>query len=130
MKRFAIVILCVATVSGLAFMTSPVARAEDAKCGEKGQPNCPLQGWMEKNMQDLLDKEDLKALAGSFEKAAKLVPDAKWNDGENGWAKIAAAGAAAAKAGDRSAVQKSCKGCHKAWRSEYKKQFRTRPVSG
>ena len=69
-------------------------------------------------------------LATSLEKAAKFVPDPKWNDGENGWAKLANDGAAAAKAGDAEAVQKACKSCHKAWRSEYKKQFRMKPVPG
>ena len=129
MKSFAIALSFVAAVSGLAFVSSPAARAEDAKCGEKGQPDCPLQGWMEKNMQEAFEKKDMKALATSLEKAAKFAPDPKWNEGDNGWAKLANDGAAAAKAGDAEGVQKSCKSCHKAWRSEYKKQFRTRPVS-
>jgi cytochrome c556 len=128
MKRFAIVLSFVAAVSGLALISSPAVRADDAKCGEKGQPSCPLQGWMEKNMQDPFDAKDLKTVAASFEKVAKMAPDPKWNDGANGWSKLATDGAAAAKAGNADEAQKSCKGCHKAWRSEYKKTFRTRPV--
>ena len=130
MKRFAIALSFVAAVSGLALMSSPAARADDAKCGDKGQPSCPLQGWMEKNMQDPFEKKDLKTVAASLEKAAKFVPDPKWNDGENGWAKIANEGAAAAKAGNVEDVQKACKSCHKAWRNEFKKTFRMRPISG
>lgn len=129
MKRFAIALSFTLLVSGLALVRQPQARAEGA-CGEKGQPKCPLQGWMEKNMQDPLDAKDLKTVAASLEKAAKLVPDPKWNDGANGWAKTATAGAAAAKAGDFKATQAACKACHKAWRNEYKKQFRSKPVSG
>jgi hypothetical protein len=129
MKRFSIVLTFVAAVSGVALFASPRVRA-DGTCGEKGQPSCPLQGWMEKNMQDPLDKKDLKAVAASLEKAATFVPDPKWNDGPTGWAKIAKDGAAAAKAGDLAATQQTCKSCHKAWRNEYKKQFRMRPISG
>ena len=112
MKRFAIVLTFTAAVSALALVSLPQVRAEDGKCGEKGQPSCPLQGWMEKNMQDPLDKKDLKTVAASLEKAAKFVPDPKWNDGPTGWAKIANDGAAAAKAGDAAGTQAACKACH------------------
>ena len=56
------------------------------------------------------------------------MPNPKWNEGETGWAKIAKAGAAAAKAGDAAATGAACKSCHKAWRNQYKKEFRMRPV--
>jgi cytochrome c556 len=130
MKRFSVVLMLVAVVSaGSLLVRQPQVRA-DAPCGEKGQPSCPLQGWMEKNMQGPFDKKDLKKLAESLEKAASFVPDPKWNDGEKGWAKLAKDGAAAAKAGDFAGTQQACKACHKAWRNEYKKQFRLRPISG
>jgi hypothetical protein len=130
MKRFSIALTFTALLSGLALVRLPQARADETKCGEKGQPRCPLQGWMEKNMQDPFDKKDLKKLAESLDKAAGFAPDPQWNTGEKGWAKIAKDGAAAAKAGDFGGTQQACKTCHKAWRSEYKKQFRVRPVSG
>jgi cytochrome c556 len=129
MKRFALALSLVASISTLAVLL-PRVHAEDGACGEKGQPRCPLQGWMEKNMQDPFDKKDLKKLAESLEKAAAFVPDPKWNSGDKGWAKIAKDGAAAAKAGDFKTVQQTCKSCHKAWRTDYKKQFRNRPISG
>src|SRR5438045_9614740 len=100
MSRFGIVLGFTAVVSALALASSSRVRAEDGKCGEKGQPSCPLQGWMEKNMQDPFDKKDLKALAASLEKAAQFAPDPKWNDGDTGWVKIDKDGAAAAKAGN------------------------------
>lgn len=130
MKRFSIVLGFTALVAGLALAGQREVRADDAACGEKGQPHCPLQGWMEKNMQEPFDKKDLKTVAVSLEKAAKFVPDPKWNDGPDGWAKWANDGAAAAKKGDADGAQKSCKGCHKAWRNQYKKDFRKHPVAG
>jgi len=128
MKRFGIVVLFSIAVAGLGF-GSFRARAEDAKCGEKGQPSCPLQGWMEKNVGDPMDAKDLAKVAASLEKVVKFVPDPKWNEGDTGWAKIAKAGAAAAKAGDAAATGAACKACHKAWRNQYKKEFRMRPIS-
>ena len=129
MKRFTIVLVAVGLVSGVALFL-PKVSAEDAKCGEKGQPSCPLQGWMEENMDKPFKAKDLKKVAESLEKAAGFVPDPKWNEGANGWAKLAKDGAAAAKAGDADAVQQTCKSCHKAWRSEYKKEHRMNPVKG
>jgi hypothetical protein len=128
-KRLSIVLSLSVIVAALALSGRSV-RAEEAKCGEKGQPDCPLQGWMEKNMQVPFEAKDLKALAEALGKAAKMAPDPKWNDGATGWAKIANDAAAAAKAGNFEAVQQACKACHKAWRSKYKKEHRPRPITG
>lgn len=128
MKRLFMVLSGMAMVSGLALLDQPQVRAEDAKCGEKGQPDCPLQGWMEKNMQDPFDAKDWKTVAASLEKAAGFAPDPSWNTGDTGWSKIAKDGAAAAKAGNEEGVQQACKACHKAWRSKYKKEHRTHPI--
>jgi cytochrome c556 len=129
MKR----LLCVLVVSGFvaaaALVQQPNVQAADA-CGEKGQPSCPLQGWMEKNMDPAVDAKDGKALAAALEKSVAFVPDPKWNDGDTGWTKLAREGAAAAKSGDIAAAKKSCKSCHKAWRDKYKTQFRLKPVKG
>lgn len=128
MKRLMMVFTGMAIVSALALVGQPQVKAEDAKCGEKGQPDCPLQGWMEKNLQDPFDAKDLKGVAAGLEKASAFAPDPSWNDGDTGWSKIAKEGAAAAKAGDSEGAQKACKTCHKAWRSKYKKEFRTKAV--
>ena len=100
-----------------------------AACGAKGQTPCPLQGWMEKNMQTFVDKSDAKGLAPAFEKVLTLVPDPKWNSGDPNWASIAKAGGDAAKAGDLAGAKASCKSCHKAFRDKYKKDFRMKPVN-
>lgn len=130
MKRLVTVLFVSGAVAVAALLVQqPAAQAGDT-CGGKGQPSCPLQDWMEKNMDGAVEKGDAKALAAAFEKSAALAPDPKWNDGDNGWTKIAKAGAAAAKSGDIAAAKKECKSCHKAWRDKYKKEFRTKPVKG
>ena len=128
MTRFGIVALLAALVATTAVLSSD-AQAEDAdKCGGKGQESCPLQGWMEKNIDGPMEKKDFAALEKGLTKVATLVPDPKWNEGDKGWATIAKAGAAAAKAKDMDALKASCKSCHKAWRKKYKAEFRMRPV--
>jgi len=102
-------------------------RADEA-CGEKGQKSCPLQGWMEDNVQAPLDDGNLKKVAEALEKAATFAPDKKWDEGDSGWSATAKKGAAAAKAGDLKAVKASCKTCHKAFRKDYKAKHRMRAV--
>lgn len=111
---------------GCVMVSSGVA-AEDT-CGGKGQKPCPLQGWMEDNVEAPFKAGDMDKVAAALEKASKLAPDPKWNEGDTGWEKLAKQGAAAAKAGDKKALKASCKGCHKAHRKQYQKQHRTRPI--
>ena len=129
MKRLMWVLVMCGAVAATALVQQPRVRA-DGTCGEKGQPSCPLQGWMEKNMDPAVDKKDGKALAEAFDKTSAFVPDPKWNDGENGWSKLSKEGADAAKSGDIAAAKKTCKSCHKAWRDKYKKEFRMKPIKG
>lgn len=107
----------------------PATGAAAAPCGEKGQPPCPLQGWMERNLQKPLDDGDLARVAKSLARVPKLVPEPSWNEGEQGWSKIADGAAAAAKAKDADAVEQGCKTCHRTWRKKYKQSFRLRPVN-
>ncbi|MEY4582712.1 MAG: hypothetical protein RL701_7415 [Pseudomonadota bacterium] len=128
MKRLVSVLVVSGVVAAAALLQQPTTVHAGGACGEKGQPSCPLQGWMEKNMDPAVEKADTKALALAFEKTIALVPDPAWNEGENGWTKISKEGAAAAKSGDLAAAKKTCKSCHKAWRDKYKKEFRTKAV--
>lgn len=109
----------------LGYASTPSARAAGGTCGEKGQPSCPLQGWMEKNMDEATKAGDTKALVGAFQQVAKFVPDPKWNQGDNSWASISKAGADAAAKGDLAGAKAQCKSCHKAFRDKYKASFRT-----
>jgi hypothetical protein len=81
---------------------------------------------MEDHLQSAMDKSDLAAIAAGLASATRLVPDASWNTGAQGWSTIANAGAAAAKQGDMAATKQACKTCHKTWRSKYKESFRLR----
>ena len=130
MKRFGLVVMLGGLTAVAALVTTPSAQAKDDKCGEKGQPSCPLQGWMEKNVQMPMEDKDYKKLAASLEKAATFVPDPAWNKGDNSWEKLAKASATAAKTGDLKTIKKSCKTCHKAWRKKYKAEHRKKPIKG
>jgi hypothetical protein len=111
----------------LGYVSMPSARA-DGTCGGKGQPSCPLQGWMEKQMDEPTKAGDTKALATAFQQVAKFVPDPKWNAGDQGWAAIAKSGADAAAKGDLAGAKATCKTCHKAFRDKYKASFRMQPL--
>jgi hypothetical protein len=108
---------------------SVAAAAAAGPCGDKGQPPCPLQGWMEHNLQQPLDAGDLAHVAAGLARLAHFAPDASWNAGATGWDKLATDATAAAKAGDVARVKQACKTCHKAWRAKYKASFRQRAVA-
>jgi len=126
MKRFAIVAVMAAAVLAGSLFEQPKAQAEDDEACKGGK--CPLHDWMEKELQEPMDAGDLKKVAASLEKVGSYAPDPKWNEGDNGWSKLAKEGAAAAKAGDAKAVGATCKSCHKAWRKEYKEKHRSKAL--
>ena len=95
-----------------------------AACGGPGLPPCPLQAWMRANVAAPLAANNSAALAAGLERAAGLSPDPSFSS----WSSIASQGAAAAKKGDIAGARASCKACHDAWREQYKKKYRTRPI--
>lgn len=94
------------------------------KCGKPGQPACPLQQWMRKNLAKPLASNDLAAVAASLDAIATRAPDPAWAS----WATYAQEGAAAARAGDVAKARKACSGCHGEWRKLYRDEYRSRPV--
>jgi hypothetical protein len=126
MKRFAIVAVMAAAVFAGALYEQPKASADDDDACKGGK--CPLHDWMEKELQEPMDAGDLKKVAAGLEKLGGYAPDPKWNEGDNGWSKLAKDGAAAAKAGDAKAAGATCKSCHKAWRKEYKEKHRSKAL--
>ena len=102
----------------------PVAPAQGGECGKPGQPPCPLQDWMRKNVAASLASNDAASLSIALERAAKLTPDPAWAT----WVSAASSGAEAAKKGDIAGARAACKTCHDAWRTTYREQFRMRPV--
>lgn len=129
MRQAATLLLLAAVLFGVGFTAAFSAVAEDAKCDES-EPGCSLQRWMSNHVDAALKKKDLEGVGRALQTAADCAPDPKWNEGDKGWANIAKAGAAAAKAGNLSAVKKACKNCHETWRSDYRKQYSTRPLFG
>jgi hypothetical protein len=98
--------------------------AQSGACGKPGQPPCPLQDWMRKNVAAALAANDAAELSAALEKSAKLSPNPAWTS----WVSAASSGAAAAKKGDVAGARAACKTCHDAWRTAYRDQFRTRPI--
>ena len=84
MKRLTVVWMMIGLV-GAAGLGSVLPAKADETCGDKGQKSCPLQGWMEDNIQAPLEKGDMKKVAEALEKAAAFAPDKKWDEGDAGW---------------------------------------------
>jgi hypothetical protein len=103
---------------------APAAPAQGGECGKPGQPPCPLQDWMRKNVASALASNDAAALSVALDKAAKLTPDPAWAS----WVTAASSGAEAAKKGDIAGARAACKTCHDTWRATYREQYRMRPV--
>jgi hypothetical protein len=106
----------------------PAPGAIAGPCGEEGQPMCPLQAFMEKQVQEPFDAGDLQAVSKALQRVAKLSPDPAWNNAKPSWAVMANEGATAAASADPDETGASCKACHKAFRKKYKEAFRTRPL--
>lgn len=100
----------------------------EGPCGEKGQPMCPLQGWMDRHVQTPLEAGELAKVASAMRTAATFSPNPAWNQGADGWPAIAREAAAAAEGGDTAAVKTQCKRCHKTFRKQYKTSYRLRTI--
>jgi hypothetical protein len=101
------------------------ATGAPAACGERGQPNCPLQAFMKTKMGPALQRGDLPALAGILDLVAANVPDPSFDAADPRWSKIAQDGAAAARANDTAGARAACKACHTAHQKRFKADFRT-----
>jgi hypothetical protein len=97
-------------------------------CGAFGMPDCPLQGWMRKNMNPPMKSKDYQGLADSLERAAKLAPPDYAKAGYTNWVSIAQDGANAARAAELDAVKAACRGCHEQYKKKYRAEMRLRPI--
>lgn len=100
----------------------------EGECGGEveGQQMCPMEKWMEENTKAAVENRDLKALAAALHKMEFMSPTEEWNEGENGWAKIARRGAVAAEKGNFKEARASCKSCHKAYKEDFQATYRKR----
>ena len=89
-------------------------------CGAKGQPDCPLQGWMKANLQSQVRAKDFARLESALaELAAKNI------EPFGNWGALAQRGADAAAKQDMSGIRKACKACHDEHRDNFRRNMRT-----
>jgi hypothetical protein len=93
------------------------------RCGDKGLPDCPTQGWMKATLQPFLLSGDSARLADALARLAAAAPA-----GYDNWAAIAEAGAKAARAGDLARAKESCAECHSRHRARFRAELRQRPL--
>jgi len=105
--------------------SAPATAGEVAEaCGERGQPSCPLQGFMKTKMGPTLQRGDLAALAAVLDLVAANPPDPSYEASEPRWSKISQDGAAAARANDTAGARASCKACHTAHQKRFRAEIR------
>jgi hypothetical protein len=116
-----------ATAPSAAPPSPAAARTADAggACGEKGQPDCPLQEWMKRVVNRPFLAKDAPAVADAFDKMVPLAPPGA---GYPNWVSISKDGAKAARAGDLDAAKAACRGCHEQYKRKYKTELRLRPL--
>lgn len=91
-----------------------------AACGEKGQPDCPLQNWMKSTLQPYQRENNYPRLERAFEDLAQHAPSDYGH-----WADLASTGAEAARQQDAAGVRKACKTCHDELRTRYRRERRS-----
>lgn len=106
--------------------TAPTTAAAPmaGECGDRGQPNCPLQAFMKTKVGPALQQGDLAAIATLMDLVAGAVPDPSFDAADPRWSKIAQDGAAAARANDTAGARAACKACHTAHQKRFKADFR------
>lgn len=92
---------------------------KDYACGAKGQPPCPMQGWMKSVMAKAAGSGEAKDLAAALDQVA-ANPISGYDD----WVVIAKEGADKARAGDVDGAKTSCKKCHTAYQKKYREDKR------
>jgi hypothetical protein len=94
-------------------------------CGESGQPACPLELWMETELSGPLQTKDWEHLGRSLRAlvADAPAPFARWGE----WA---TRGSAAVRLRNADAVRSACKGCHEAYREDYRRRMPQRAAPG
>ena len=98
----------------------PTAEREDQselEC-ENEDVSCPLHDWQIEHAEPAVQDRDTDKLAAVLHQIEFYAPEESWNEGENGWARIARRGAIAAEAGDFDEARKACRNCHREYPNE------------
>ena len=88
-------------------------------CGDKGLPDCPLQGWMKANLQSQLNAGDMTRLARALDDLSTRAPA-----GFDKWSASATKAADAARRHDVAAIKAECKACHDRDRNRFRAELR------
>lgn len=88
-------------------------------CGDKGLPDCPLQGWMKANLQSRLNAGDMTRLARALDDLSTRAPA-----GFDKWSASATKAADAARRNDVAAIKAECKACHDRDRNRFRAELR------
>jgi hypothetical protein len=94
-----------------------------APCGGAGLADCPLQQWMKATLQTYQRAGNYDRIARSMQELRAHAPA-----GFDGWADLAARGAAAAQKQDAAALRQVCKDCHETQRARYRRERRAQPL--
>jgi hypothetical protein len=100
----------------------PVA-GEALQCGHAGMPDCPLQAWMDAQLNTAMSDGNFAALSRSLRELAHDPPT-----GFASWRRWAEKGADAAERNDQSEVKAACSGCHHQHRETYRRTIRGRTL--
>ena len=103
--------------------TPPSASAEataPGPCGEEGQPDCPLQAFMKREVKAALKAGEFEKAAAALEKVSGVAPK-----GYDEWSTMAKDAAKAANTKDADAIKKACKTCHDKYEDKFKEEHRT-----
>lgn len=93
------------------------------RCGNKGQPDCPLQRWMKSTLQTYQRSGDHERLARAFRELAAHTPA-----GFDTWKAQSERGAKLAASKDAEGIKQVCKDCHQDHRARYRRELREAPV--
>jgi hypothetical protein len=111
------------TPPALLSLAPPSDAAASGLCGSSPLPLCPLQSWMRTNAAPAMKDRRADRLEGVFRQMAAFAPP-----GYAEWQSLAETGAKAASAGDITAAQRACADCHRAYRSRYQTELRSRAI--
>ena len=89
-------------------------------CGEEGQPDCPLQGFMKREVKAPLKAGEFEKAAAALEKVSTVAPK-----GYDEWSSFAKSAAKAVNTKDAGAIKKACKTCHDKYEDKFKEEHRT-----
>lgn len=101
----------IGTVLGAALLAAPAWALGDKEL-------TPLGKWMKPNVGAPMAGQEYATVAASMRVVAGRVPSGNYGN----WASLSTQAAAAAAKGDLNAIKAACKGCHDAYKTQYRSE--------